>query len=77
MISINCILPKPRFAADDLCFRAGLFAANRCRFWALGLCLYQYLDSLRQRLQRLENQHVSLGEARAWVIARHEDRQLD
>jgi len=47
------------------------------RFWALGLCLYQYLDSLRQRLQRLENRHVSLGEARAWVIARHEDRQLD
>jgi len=47
------------------------------RFWALGLCLYQYLDSLRQRLQRLKNQHVSLGEARAWVITRHEDRQLD
>jgi len=47
------------------------------RFWALGLCLYQYLDSVRQHLQRLENRHVSLGEARAWVIARHEDRQLD
>ena len=47
------------------------------RFWALGLCLYQYLDSIRQRLQRLKNRHVSLGEARAWVIAHHEDRQLD
>jgi Transposase DDE domain len=47
------------------------------RFWALGLCLYQYLDSVRQRLQRLENRHISLGEARAWVISRHEDRQLD
>jgi len=47
------------------------------RFWALGLCLYQYLDSLRHRLQRLENQHLSLGEVRAWVIERHEDRQLD
>ena len=47
------------------------------RFWALGLCLYQYLDSLRHRLQRLENQHLSLGEARAWVIERHEDRQLE
>ena len=47
------------------------------RFWALGLCLYQYLDSLRHRLQRLENKHVSLGEARAWVLDRHEDRQLD
>lgn len=46
------------------------------RFWALGLCLYQYLDSLRHRLQRLENQHISLGEVRAWVIERHDDRQL-
>lgn len=47
------------------------------RFWALGLCLYQYLDSLRHRLQRLENHHISLGEVRAWVIERHDDRQLD
>lgn len=47
------------------------------RFWALGLCLYQYLDSVRQRLQRLENRHVSLGEARVWVTTRHQDRQLD
>lgn len=47
------------------------------RFWALGLCLYQYLDSLRHRLQRLENHHISLGEVRAWVIDRHDDRQLD
>lgn len=23
------------------------------RFWALGLCLYQYLDSLRHRLKRI------------------------
>ncbi len=47
------------------------------RFWALGLCLYQYLDSLRQRLQRLERRHFSLGEVRAWVLERHEDQQLD
>ncbi|MEW6648833.1 MAG: transposase, partial [Chloroflexota bacterium] len=47
------------------------------RFWALALCLYQYLDSLRQRLQRLEHRYVSLGEARAWVIQRHEHLQLD
>lgn len=47
------------------------------RFWALALCLYQFLDSLRHRLERLENRHVSLGEARAWVINRHESLLLD
>lgn len=47
------------------------------RFWALALCLYQYLDSLRQRLERLEGRYVSLGEARAWVSLRHEHLQLD
>lgn len=46
------------------------------RFWALALCLYQFLDSLRQRLQRLENRHVSLGEARAWLLERHEHLQI-
>ena len=47
------------------------------RFWALALCLYQYLDSLRHRLERLEKHHVSLGEARAWLLDRHEQLQLD
>lgn len=47
------------------------------RFWALALCLYQYLDSLRHRLERRENRYVSLGEARAWVIQRHDLLQLD
>lgn len=47
------------------------------RFWALALCLYQYLDSLRHRLERLEDRYVSLGKARAWVIQRHEHLQLD
>jgi len=47
------------------------------RFWALAFCLYQFLDSLRHRLERLENRHISLGEARAWIIDRHETRQLD
>ena len=47
------------------------------RFWALALCLYQYLDSLRHRLERLENRYVSLGEARTWLIQRHELLQLN
>ena len=29
------------------------------RFWALGLCLYQYLDSVRLRLERLNNRHIT------------------
>ncbi len=47
------------------------------RFWALAICLYQFLDSLRHRLERLENRHISLGETRAWIIDRHETCQLD
>jgi len=47
------------------------------RFWALAFCLYQFLDSLRHRLERLENRHISLGEARAWLIDRHNSQQLD
>jgi len=47
------------------------------RFWALGLCLYQFLDSLRHRLERLRNRHITLGEARTWLINRHKTQQLD
>jgi Transposase DDE domain len=47
------------------------------RFWALAFCLYQFLDSLRHRLERLENRHISLGETRAWLIDRHKTQQLD
>jgi len=47
------------------------------RFWALAFCLYQFLDSLRHRLERLENRHISLGEARAWIIDRHETHQFN
>jgi len=47
------------------------------RFWAQRLCLYQYLDSMRQCLERLEHGYASLGEARAWIIRRHEHLQLD
>lgn len=47
------------------------------RFWALALCLYQFFDNLRHRLERLHNRHVSLGETRLWLINRHETQQLD
>ena len=47
------------------------------RFWALALCLYQYLDEQRFRL-RQERQHpVSLGETRTWVRQRHADLLLE
>lgn len=46
------------------------------RFWALGLCLYQYLDSLRYRLEQLQKRHVSLGETLSWLRRRHEDLAL-
>ena len=47
------------------------------RFWALGLCLYQFLDDLRHRLQRLRNQHVTLGETMNWLRERQHQRMID
>jgi len=41
------------------------------RFWALALCLYQYLDEIRQRLRQECGQHVTLGQARTWVREQH------
>jgi hypothetical protein len=47
------------------------------RFWALGLCLYQYLDEQRERLQQQYHTPVTLGEVRTWVRQRHADLLLD
>lgn len=47
------------------------------RFWALGLCLYQYLDSLRHRLERLHQRHVTMGETLAWLRQRHEELRVN
>ena len=47
------------------------------RFWALGLCLYQFLDGLRHRLQRLQQQHVTLGETLHWLRERQHQRMID
>jgi len=46
------------------------------RFWALGLCLYQFLDSLRLRLQRLQKRHVTLGETIIWLRERQHNRMI-
>jgi hypothetical protein len=46
------------------------------RFWALGLCLYQYLDSLRCRLRRTQKRHITLGETLAWLRQRQSDLAL-
>jgi len=46
------------------------------RFWALGLCLYQYLDSLRHRLKRVHQQDFTLGETLRWVRERNDGQKL-
>ncbi len=46
-------------------------------FWALGLCLYQYLDSVRHRLKRIKRQNVTLGETLNWVRERNEWHRLN
>lgn len=47
------------------------------RFWALGLCLYQLLDTLRQRLKRIYGKDFTLGETLAWVRERNEMHTLN
>ncbi len=46
------------------------------RFWALGLCLYQYLDSLRHRLKRVHQRDFTLGETLRWVRERNDSQKL-
>lgn len=47
------------------------------RFWALGLCLYQFLDSQRHRLKRIYLKDFTLGETLAWVRERNETHMLN
>jgi hypothetical protein len=47
------------------------------RFWALGLCLYQFLDSLPPLLQRLRKRYVSLGETLIWLRERQHNQLID
>jgi hypothetical protein len=46
------------------------------RFWALGLCLYQYLDSLRHRLIRIYHRDFTLGETLRWLRERNDRQKL-
>lgn len=46
-------------------------------FWALSLCLYQYLDEQRWRLQVERHSHVTMGQARSWVRQQHADLLLE
>jgi hypothetical protein len=47
------------------------------RFWALGLCFYQYLDSLRHRLRKRAAHEVTLGETLTWIREHQELETLD
>jgi hypothetical protein len=47
------------------------------RFWALGLSMYQFLDSLRHRLKRIYQREVTLGETLNWVRDRNEWHKLN
>jgi len=47
------------------------------RFWALRLCLCQYLDSLRHRLKRVHQREFTLGVALHWVRERKSGIGLD
>jgi hypothetical protein len=47
------------------------------RFWALGLCLYQFLDEVRATHRRLWGEHLTLGQARQQVRESHREGLLD
>ena len=47
------------------------------RFWALGLCLYQFLDEVRATHQRVWGEHLTLGQARQQIRESHWEGLLD
>jgi hypothetical protein len=47
------------------------------RFWALGLCLYQFLDEVRTTHRRVWGEHLTLGQARQQIRESHRERLLD
>ena len=47
------------------------------RFWALGLCLYQFLDEVRTAHRRLWGEHLTLGQARQQIRDAHQAALLD
>jgi hypothetical protein len=47
------------------------------RFWALGLCLYQFLDEVRVTHQRVWGERITLGQARQQIRESHREGLLD
>lgn len=47
------------------------------RFWAVGLCLYQFFDEVRATHQRLWGEHLTLGQARQQIRNSHHEALLD
>ena len=47
------------------------------RFWALGLCLYQFLDEIRAIQRSTQGEHLTLGQARQRVRESHQEMLLD
>lgn len=52
-------------------------AQGLVHFWALGLCLYQFLDEVRATHQRLWGEPLTLGQARQQIRDAHEEALLD
>jgi hypothetical protein len=47
------------------------------RFWALGLCLYQFLDEVRASHRQLWAEHLTLGQVRKLIRESHWEGLLD
>jgi hypothetical protein len=47
------------------------------RFWALGLCLYQFLDEVRATHHQLWAEHLTLGQVRQLIHESHWEGLLD
>ncbi len=47
------------------------------RFWALGLCLYQFLDEIRATHLQIWGERITLGQARQQIREAHQEGLLD
>ncbi len=65
---------KELMGSDHYQMRA---AQGIVRFWALGLCLYQFLDEVRATHQRLWGERLTLGQARQQIRESHWEGVLD
>jgi len=65
---------KELMGSDHYQFRS---AQGIVRFWALGLCLFQFLDQVRATHYRLKGERLTLGQARQQIRESHEAGLLD